>query len=141
MVIYELIIRHEPIFRKNRVLPLLNYVRTKYAQRMHFKVSYIHFHTFVFHISISTDLGSQIETFIVHMLLLKNLQFLPNDYETRSKLSTHEYFILTEFCNHWVKIVDFLIKAYFCLVSLINEQSLHTYMIFSESGIPWIQKK
>ena len=46
------------------------------------------------------------------MLLLKNLQFLPNDYETRSKLSTHEFLILTEFHNHWVKIVDFLIKAY-----------------------------
>ena len=40
------------------------------------------------------------------MLLLKNPQFLPNDYETRSKLSTHE------FHNYWVKIVAFLIKAY-----------------------------
>ena len=59
-----------------------------------------------------TDLGTPIETFIVHMILLKNPQFLPNDYETRSKLSTHEYLILTEFHNHWVKIVDFLIKAY-----------------------------
>ena len=46
------------------------------------------------------------------MLLLKNPQFLPNDYETRSKFSSHEYLILTEFHNHWVKIVDFLIKAY-----------------------------
>ena len=46
------------------------------------------------------------------MLLLKNLQSLSNDYETWSKLSTHEYLILTEFHNHWVKIVDFLIKAY-----------------------------
>ena len=45
------------------------------------------------------------------MLLLKNLQFLPNDYETRLKLSTHEYLILTEFHTDWVKIVDFLIKA------------------------------
>ena len=40
------------------------------------------------------------------MLLLKNLQFLPNDYETQSKLSTHEYLILTEFRNHLVKIVE-----------------------------------
>ena len=39
-----------------------------------------------------TDLGSSIETFIVHMFLSKNPQFLPNEYETRSKLSTHEYF-------------------------------------------------
>ena len=48
----------------------------------------------------------------VHMLLLKSSQFLPNDYDTRSKLSIHEYLILTEFHNHWVKIVDFLIKEY-----------------------------
>ena len=53
-----------------------------------------------------------IETFIVRMLLLKNLQFSPNDYETWSKLSTHGYLILREFHNHWVKIEDFLIKAY-----------------------------
>ena len=46
------------------------------------------------------------------MLLLKNPQFLPNDYETLSKLSTHEYLILTEFHNRWVKIVDILVKAY-----------------------------
>ena len=46
------------------------------------------------------------------MLLLKNPQFLPNDYETRSKLTTPEYLILTEFHNYWVKITDFLIKAY-----------------------------
>ena len=46
------------------------------------------------------------------MLLLKNPQFLPNDYETQAKLSAHEYQILTEFHNHWVKILDFVIKAY-----------------------------
>ena len=46
------------------------------------------------------------------MLLLKNPQFLPNDNETQSKLSTLWYLILTEFHYHWVKIVDFLIKAY-----------------------------
>ena len=46
------------------------------------------------------------------MLLLKNLQFLPNDYETWSKLSTHGYLILTEFHNDLVKNVDFLIKAF-----------------------------
>ena len=37
---------------------------------------------------------------------LKKPQFLPNDYETRSKLSTHKYLIFTEFHNHWLKIVD-----------------------------------
>ena len=57
-------------------------------------------------ISTFTDLGSPFETFIVHMLLLKNPQFLPNESETRSKLSTHE------FHNNWVTIVDFLIKEY-----------------------------
>ena len=46
------------------------------------------------------------------MLLPKNAQFLPDDYETLSKLSTREYVILTEFQNHWVKNVDFLIIAY-----------------------------
>ena len=47
------------------------------------------------------------------MLLLKNSQFLPNHYETQSKLDTHESPIFTEFRNDWVKIVDFPIKAYF----------------------------
>ena len=43
------------------------------------------------------------------MLLL--IFFSTNNYKSRSKLSTHEHLILTEFHNHWVKIVDFLIKA------------------------------
>ena len=60
----------------------------------------------------NTDLANPIQTFMVNMLLLKNLQFSPNDYETRSKLSTHEFFILNKFHNHWVKIVGSLIKAY-----------------------------
>ena len=45
----------------------------------------------------------------------KNPQFLLNHYETLSKCGPHEYLILTKFLNDWVKIVDFLIKAYFCL--------------------------
>ena len=49
------------------------------------------------------------------MLLLKNLQFLLNHYETLSKYGTHEYLILAKFRNDWVRIVDFLIKAYFWL--------------------------
>ena len=47
------------------------------------------------------------------MLLLKNPQFLPNHYETLTKESTHEEHILTKFRNDPVKIVDFLVKAYF----------------------------
>ena len=47
------------------------------------------------------------------MLLLKNPQFLPNHYETLSKLGTHGYPILAKFRYDWVKIVDFSIKAYF----------------------------
>ena len=48
-----------------------------------------------------------------NMLLLKNLQFLPNHNETLSKWDTHEYLIFTKFRNNWVKIVDFWIKAHF----------------------------
>ena len=47
--------------------------------------------------------------------LLKSPQFLCNHYETWSKLGTHGLFILTKFRNDSVKIVDFLIKAYFRL--------------------------
>ena len=46
------------------------------------------------------------------MLLLKNPQFLPNHYETLVKKSTHVYFIVAKFRYDWVKIVDFLMKAY-----------------------------
>ena len=48
-----------------------------------------------------------------NMLLLKNPQFLPNHYETLTKEGTHEDLILTKFRNDPVKIVDFLVKAYF----------------------------
>ena len=51
--------------------------------------------------------------FVKNMFLLKNPQFLPNHYETLSKWGPNEYFILTKFRNDWIKIVDFLIKAYF----------------------------
>ena len=47
------------------------------------------------------------------MLLLKNLQFLPDHYETLTKGGTHDDLILTKLRNNWVKIVDFLVKAYF----------------------------
>ena len=49
---------------------------------------------------------------VKNMLLLKNLQFLPDHYETLTKEGTQENLILTKFHNDWVKIVDFLIKAY-----------------------------
>ena len=47
-----------------------------------------------------------------NMLLLKNSQFLRNHYENWWKCGTHEYHIFTNFRNDFVKIVDFLIKAY-----------------------------
>ena len=50
---------------------------------------------------------------VKNMLLPKNLQFLPDHYETLTKEGTHEDLILTKFCNDLVNIVDFLIKAYF----------------------------
>ena len=53
--------------------------------------------------------------FSKNMLLLKNQQFSPNHYETLSKYGTHEDLTLMKFRNDWVKIVDFLIKAYFWL--------------------------
>ena len=57
----------------------------------------------------STDLGTLIETFIAHILLLKNPQYLPNHYETLLKLM---YILISTLFSNWVKIVDFLIKAY-----------------------------
>ena len=47
------------------------------------------------------------------MLLLKNPQFLSDHYEILRKEGTHEDLILTKFHNDRVKIVDFLVKAYF----------------------------
>ena len=47
------------------------------------------------------------------MLLLKNPQFSPNHNETLTQICTDEYLIVSKFRNDWVKIVDFLIKAYF----------------------------
>ena len=43
----------------------------------------------------------------------KNPQFLPYHYEISTKEGTHEGLILTKFRNDQIKIVDFLIKAYF----------------------------
>ena len=47
------------------------------------------------------------------MLLFKNPQFLLYHYETLLKYGTHEYHVLTKFRYDLIKIVDFLIKAYF----------------------------
>ena len=47
------------------------------------------------------------------MLLLKNPQFLPDHYEILTKEGTHEDLFLAKFRNDQIKIVDFLIKAYF----------------------------
>ena len=47
------------------------------------------------------------------MLLKKIQQFLSDHYEILTKEGTHEDLILTKFRNDRVKIVDFLVKAYF----------------------------
>ena len=47
------------------------------------------------------------------MLLSKNPQFLSDHYEILTKEGTHEVLLLTKFRNDWVKIVDFLDKAFF----------------------------
>ena len=52
-----------------------------------------------------------------NVLLLKNLQFLPNHDETLSKWVTHEYLIFTKFCHDWIEIVDFFIKRTFSVES------------------------
>ena len=48
-----------------------------------------------------------------NVLLLKNLQFLPNHNETLLKGGIHVYLIFTKFHNNWIKIVDFLVKGHF----------------------------
>ena len=47
------------------------------------------------------------------MLLLENPQFLSDHYEILTKEGSLEGLILTKFRNDRVKIVDFLVKAYF----------------------------
>ena len=43
----------------------------------------------------------------------KNPQFIPNNAEIQEIVPTHELVILTKFHNNWIKIVDFLLLAYF----------------------------
>ena len=68
-----------------------------------------------FCISTTTVWVRGIKTLTRNMLLLKNPQFLPNNYGTLSKWSAHEWVISTKCHNYWVKIVDFLIKPNFQL--------------------------
>ena len=91
----------------------------------------------------STDLGTPIQTFIVvHiMLLLKNTQFLRNDYEKWSKLSTQEYLILTKYHNHCVKIVDFLLKAYFLIVLWSLDWAVQVCMILKQTFEPDLRQR
>ena len=58
------------------------------------------------------------------MLLLKNPQFLSNHYENLSKCGINEYLSLTKIRNDWVKIVDFLIIAYFFMCTIFLHQTL-----------------
>ena len=56
---------------------------------------------------------SEFDSFEQHIYaFIENPQFLDNHYETLSKLGTHGYLILKKFRYDWIKIVDFLIKAY-----------------------------
>ena len=56
------------------------------------------------------------------MLLLKNHNFYPifTKLCENEVLMRHEYIHLTKFRNDWVKIVDFLIKAYFLCVLFLQ---------------------
>ena len=58
-------------------------------------------------------MSQEFQDSVKNMLLLKNLQFSSDHYETLTKESTHEDLILKKFRNDPVKIVDFLVKAYF----------------------------
>ena len=55
----------------------------------------------------------KIDTRPRHILLLKNPQFLPNSFETWSKGPLYQSVKLSKSQKNWVKIVDFLIRAYF----------------------------
>ena len=56
---------------------------------------------------------SKIDTMPRNMLLIKNPQFSPNFNYTLPKWSAHWIVILTKYHKNWVKIVDFLLVAYF----------------------------
>ena len=58
------------------------------------------------------------------MLLLKNPQFLSDHYEILTKEGIHEFLILTRFRNDRLKIVDFLVKAYFYRVRKLLAHSV-----------------
>ena len=58
------------------------------------------------------------------MQKFKNLQFLPNNYETLTNQGTREYISLTKFYKDWVKIVDFLIKACFETTAIFSDKAL-----------------
>ena len=66
----------------------------------------------IWHILSNYTVYQENQYFVKNMLLLKNPQFYPNHYETLSKWGPNEDFIFTKFRYDWVKIVDFLIKAY-----------------------------
>ena len=62
------------------------------------------------------------------MLFIKNLQFLPNHYETWPPWPNYELLILTKFHNDWVQIVDFSLMAYFW-ACVIFYYSVSTYNV------------
>ena len=64
-------------------------------------------------IIIHTVCPSKIDTMPRNMLLIKNPQFSPNFDYTLPKWSAHWIVILTKCHKNWVKIVDFLLVAYF----------------------------
>ena len=69
-----------------------------------------------------------------NMLLLKNPQFLPNFFGTWLKWCTNGLVILTKCPYDWVKIVDFLLKAYlwakchFCFQTLYHKSWYITHL-------------
>ena len=60
-----------------------------------------------------TVCGPKIDMWPRNMLIIKNPQFSPNFDDTLPKWSSHGMVILTKCHKNWVKIVDFLLIAYF----------------------------
>ena len=75
----------------------------------------------------STVRSSEIDLRPRNMLLIKNPQFSPNFYDTLSKYPTHELVILAKCHKNWVKIVDFLLIAYFWACGQFRWTILYVY--------------
>ena len=73
------------------------------------------------------------------MLLIKNPQFLPNFDDTLSKWPIHELVNLAKCHKNWIKIVDFLLIAYFWARCQFRWYIL--YLHRGQTGIQWVDDR